>query len=346
MQPSSAMPADGTLSKIAPVIYSTATAERVAGLLTEEYDLRDATCALLSRGFNDVYDVITSTGKRFILRISGHRNRGPADVGSETAFLAHLQACDVPVATALPTRKGKLSTTIELPDGTRPAVLFHRAGGRRPDLDSADDARLQGEALARVHQAAERYPERNTGFYRIDLRHLLFDPVERVQALGLVAPQARANLVAAAKRLAQGVKAIDDSLTLTRIHGDCHGLNARIVEAGISARHAILFDFDDGGFGFLAYDLAVHLWAQVSFGRKRHAMWHAFDAGYRSVCAVEPVDEEAIRLFVPIRHIWLMGEYAAQSTRWGTEFLTAAWLEREVAFITAWEQTYLSPRLL
>ncbi len=108
----------------------------------------------------------------------------------------------------------------------------------------------------------------------------------------------------------------------------------------------MFFDFDDGGFGYLAYDLAVYLWAQVSFGRRRHAMWHAFLAGYRAVRAIARADEYAAHLFVAVRHIWLMGEYAGRTAEWGSEVLSSAWLAREVAFPLGWERDRLLPGLL
>jgi Ser/Thr protein kinase RdoA (MazF antagonist) len=75
-------------------------------------------------------------------------------------------------------------------------------------------------------------------------------------------------------------------------------------------------------------------------------MWHAFLDGYRSRRQVAPADERAIHLFVPIRHMWLMGEYAGRTAERGTELLSAAWLERELAFLLAWERERLSPTLL
>ena len=148
-----------------------------------------------------------------------------------------------------------------------------------------------------------------------------------------------------ASRLAARVAALD-GLSWTRCHGDCHGLNARIATAGPRAGEATFFDFDDGGFGFLAYDLAVHLWAQVSFGRQRYAMWHAFIDGYRSVRPIAPADFDAVPLFVPIRHIWLMGEMAGRLDEWGSEGMSTAWLDRQVEFLRSWEAEKLSDRLL
>lgn len=42
----------------------------------------------------------------------------------------------------------------------------------------------------------------------------------------------------------------------------------------------------------------------------------------------------------------LMGEYAGRTAEWGSEALSAAWLEREVAFLLGWERDRLSPALL
>jgi Ser/Thr protein kinase RdoA (MazF antagonist) len=330
-----------------PVSHATASPEAVAALVAARYDLRrPPTCALLRHGFNDSYLVATDAGERFVLRVSGRRARGPADVAAETAFLAHLDAAGVPVAAAVPTRGGALFTTAVLPDGPRAAVLFRHAEGRRPDPGAPEDARAQGVTLARVHQAADGFPGRGAGRYRLDLDHLLHRPVAAVLALDLDAPHARRDMPELAARLGDALGRVDRELARTRCHGDCHGSNARIATAGPRAGQAVFFDFDDGGFGYLAYDLAVHLWAQVSFGQRRHAAWHAFRAGYQSVRPVAPADEAAVHLFVPVRHLWLMGEYAGRTAVRGCEALSAAWLEREVAFLLAWERDRLSPALL
>jgi Ser/Thr protein kinase RdoA (MazF antagonist) len=79
-----------------------------------------------------------------------------------------------------------------------------------------------------------------------------------------VKEETRRYLSELSSRLEASVEALPD-LNWTRCHGDCHGGNAHIVTEGPNAGQAQFFDFDDGGFGYLAYDLAVHLWAQVSF---------------------------------------------------------------------------------
>lgn len=332
---------------ILPVSYATASAKAIVAFATAHYDLGDSpSCTMLNRGFNDIYVLRTSTGEPFVMRLSGHRARGSADVAAETEFLAYLDAAGVSVAAAIPTLGGPLFTSALLPDGPRAAVLFRHAEGRRPELDAPEDAYAQGITLAQLHQAADRYPARETGRYKLDLDHLLHCQVAAILALQLDAQQACQHLQMLATRLANAVGHVDAGLTRTRCHGDCHGLNASITVAGPFAGRATFFDFDDGGYGYLAYDLAVYLWAQVSFGRRRYAMWHAFLDGYRSVRPVTPADERAVSLFVPIRHIWLLGEYASRTVEWGSEILSAARLKRELTFLLDWEQEKLTAGLL
>lgn len=325
------------------VAYSTAAAAAVAEFVARQYDLPGPLeCSLLNRGFNDSFAVRASNNVRYVQRLSGKRRRGPADVAAETGFLAHLDAAGVPVAAAMPTRDGALFSAVPLPEGPRPAVLFRHAGGRIPELEAPEDARAQGVTLARIHTAAEEFPARETGRYRLDLDHLLHRQIAAVSELGTITEEARDALAGLASRLAAAV-AGRDGLSWTRCQGDCHGLNARIATEG---GHAILFDFDDGGFGYLAYDLAVHLWAQVSFQRQRYAMWHAFIEGYRAVRPIKPADFEAVPLFVPIRHFWLMGEMAGRLDEWGSEYMATAWLDRQVEFLRIWEAERLSGLLL
>ena len=330
-----------------PAVYATASADAVTQLVATRYGLAGRlTCKFLNRGFNDIYRVRTEAGEQFVLRLSSPRARGAADVDTETAFLADLEGAGVPVAAAVPTRDGALFTDAALPDGPRPAVLFRYIEGRRPELDTPEDARIQGVVLARLHDRADRYQGREDGRYRLDLDHLLHRPLAAIMALDSAPTQAKNELLRIAARLADSIERFSPLLHRTRCHGDCHGLNARIPAEGPWAGQAVFFDFDDGGFGYLAYDLAVHLWAQVSFGRRRQAMWHAFRTGYESVRKVSPADEAAIPIFVAIRHIWLLGSWAGQVDVWGTEALSPDAVEHATSFLLQWERDQLSPRLL
>jgi Ser/Thr protein kinase RdoA (MazF antagonist) len=329
-----------------PVMYSTPCAGAVADYVAARYAMPGPLeCWLLRRGFNDSFEVRSQDGQRTVLRLSNLRARGEADVASETTFLAYLEQSGIPVAAPKPARDGTLFGTAWLPEGQRPAVLFRYAEGRMPRWESAADARASGVTLARIHRVAHGYAGWNAGRYRLDLDHLLHRPLSvllGLRSLDAAAKEGFAELVA---RLSAAVAA-RSNLTWTRCHGDCHGFNSRILEEGPDAGQAMFFDFDDGGPGYLAYDLAVFLWARVSFQRSGHDMWHEFIGGYRSIQPIAPADFAAIDLFVPIRHIWLLGEYASRVDHSGSESLPTEWLVKELEFMRAWERERLSRSLL
>jgi Ser/Thr protein kinase RdoA (MazF antagonist) len=326
--------------------YSTATAESVGNFLASRYALPSPVeCSLLRRGFNDSFEVLDANGQRYVLRLSCRRTRGEADVASETEFLTYLDSVGVPVAAPVPAPDGALFTCGLLPEGRRPVVLFRHIGGRSPKPGASTDARAQGVTLARIHAAAENHAGAKVAHYRLDLDHLLHRQVAAVMGIKPLATKTREYLRELASRLSASVAAADN-LSWTLCHGDCHGGNARIAEDGPRAGQAIFFDFDDGGPGYLAYDLAVYLWANAFLQRERVAMWHAFIDGYRSIRSITATDFDALHLFVPIRHIWLMGEYAGRIAEWGSEAVPVEWLAKQVDLLQAWEDEKLSPGLL
>ena len=330
-----------------PVLYSTPRADAVAEFVSAHYDLAaPITCRVLYRGWNDIFDLRTKDGERFIFRISKLRARGEADVASETAFLAYLDREGVPVAAAAPTRDGSLFTSASLPEGRRPAVLFRHAEGRPSQArSSVADASANGVTLARIHDAAGGFAASDKGRYRLDCDHLLHRPLSFILAIEGLSDSVGTGLVDLAGRLS-GALAERDGLSWTRCHGDCHGYNAHIALQGPRAGQAVFFDFDESSPGYLAYDVAVFLWCCVIFERKDHAFWHAFIEGYRSIRQLPLADFAAAHLFVPIRHIWLLGEWASRIPEWGSQAVPADWIAAQLDFMLAWEREKLAPGLL
>lgn len=319
--------------------YSTPDIDAVARLISHHYDLAaPLTCRMLQRGLNDVYLVRSASGGRHVFRLSHHRARGPADVKAETAFLVHLAQSGVPVASPVATRGGSLFVEALAPEGPRSGVLFQALDGREPERTDLGEAWANGKTLALLHQAAASfsYPD---ALYRLDLEHLLWRPLEAIRKSGLIEDADTFDeFKAIATRASQAIEAMD-GLTMTYCHGDCHGFNAHMDDKG----QAVFFDFDDSGPGYLAYDLSVFLWANVSFGRQSTGRWSAFIDGYRTIRPIDPRDFAAAIPFVIIRHIWLMGEYASRLNEWGSN--TVGWIAREAAFLKTWENEQLTNRL-
>ncbi len=319
--------------------YSTSDIDAIAGFVAHHYDFEGTiTCQLLQRGLNDVYLVRSSGGDRYVFRLSQHRARGPADVKAETAFLLHLAQSGVPVASPIAARSGSLFVEGRASEGRRPGVLFRALDGREPQETDLGDAWANGKTLGLLHEAAASF-SCSGALYNLDLEHLLWRPLDAIERSGLVEDVEIFNdIKEVAKRTSEAIEAFGE-LTRTYCHGDCHGFNARIDSEG----QAVFFDFDDCGPGYLAYDLSVFLWANVSFGRKSTPRWSAFIEGYRTVRPINPVDLEAALYFVIIRHFWLMGEYASRVNEWGSN--TVGWIAREAIFLKTWESEQLHDRL-
>jgi Ser/Thr protein kinase RdoA (MazF antagonist) len=199
--------------------------------------------------------------------------------------------------------------------------------------------------LAEVHAAAANYdgpPSR----YRLDLDHLLRRPLAAFLALPTLPDEERPFFGLFAARLDAIVSERATALASVACHGDCHGGNAKIEEAGLLGRRATFFDFDDGGPGWLAYDLAVFRWSQaLNASPGSEPLWPSFLSGYRSVRPIDAVDLEAVPLFVAVRHFWLLGEYARRVGEWGSESLPAVWIKRQADFLRRWDESELSGRL-
>jgi len=196
-----------------------------------------------------------------------------------------------------------------------------------------------------MHDVAGGFAAGDKGRYRLDCDYLLRRPLSDILALEDLSDSVRTGFVDLTTRLSSAL-AKWDGLSWTRCHGDCHGYNAHIALQGPHAGQAVFFDFDDGGPGFLAYDLAAFLHACVLFEQKQHAFWHAFIEGYRSIRELSHADFEAVHLFVLFRHLWLFGEYASRIHEWGQQAVPGDWVAKQLDFMLLWEKEKLVPGLL
>ncbi len=120
--------------------------------------------------------------------------------------------------------------------------------------------------------------------------HAIFSHAERDRLLGL-----RDRLHAALTRYGKPAR------TFSLIHADLHPHNVLIDGA-----HAAVIDFDDAGFGWHQYDIAVAL-----VGYQDHADFvmfrDGFIAGYRSVRTISEADLALLPMFLLIRDMVQVG---------------------------------------
>jgi Ser/Thr protein kinase RdoA (MazF antagonist) len=122
--------------------------------------------------------------------------------------------------------------------------------------------------------------------------HPIFSPAERDMLFGT-----RDRLHAALTRYGKPAR------TFSLIHADLHPHNV-LIDGG----HAAVIDFDDAGFGWHQYDLAVALVAYQDHPDSA-AFRDACIAGYRSVRTISDADLALLPMFLLIREMAQMGWY-------------------------------------
>jgi Ser/Thr protein kinase RdoA (MazF antagonist) len=291
------------------------------------YDVSDPRLTPLLHEDNTTFRVELAKGERYVLRI--HRPlRTVEAVRSEMIWLAALRKeTDFVVPEPIPTRAGDLLTVTRLEGIPEPriCVLFRWVEGRFLD------ARLTPSHLERVgalmaglqfHGAQFQRPE---GFMRGRLDSLT-DQARRLAARGASEATVRAQIdhpedETAAVRLITEVCSPEDGArvaTLIRkirevqralgqgpetfglIHGDLHQGNYLFHQGQVRA-----IDFDDCGYGYYLYDMAVTL-SEVNWRNNTPALRKSFLAGYRSGRNFPSEHEQVLDTFIALRDLQLL----------------------------------------
>ena len=317
-----------------PVAHSVPTIASISALIAETYDVGPIRqCRFLTRGLNDTYGLVGETA-RYVLRCYRAGWRRPDDIAYELDVLLHLARKGVPVAVPIARRDGGYVGHVELPEGPRAVVLFTYAEGyvRR----TVEASRRYASALARIHNATDDFASTAQRF-RLDLGHLLDEPLGAILPLLADRPTDRDYLVELADRLRRESELVCPQLSTGFCHGDASGDNAHLTSAAVT-----FFDFDCGGQGWRSDDLAVFFYGRALQDEPdRAAHCAAFIEGYEAQRRVPTMDFEAIPLFVLLRQIWHMGLHAAGSENWGSGWIDDAYFDGRFANLRRWEESRL-----
>ncbi len=299
------------MERFLPAVHSTFEAGALAAALWPEYPLAMPTaCQLIKCGFNDHYSIATPDGD-YVLRVYNHGWRTAEDIAYEVAVLVHLEACGVPVCAPIMRRDGTYHCTIPALEGPRPVVLFSSASGRAPDAADLDETRACGRTMALIHQHTDGFTCEHQRFV-LDLGHLIDHPIEVILPFLEHRPADASFVRAAARELHAGLEQQVGELEWRYCHGDFPSGNIRIDADGT----ARVFDFDCGGLGWRAYDLAV---CRLGFG-ETEAAWEAFCDGYRDVRPLSEAALAAISWFIVARQVWRTGLFTETGSRFAGSF--------------------------
>jgi Ser/Thr protein kinase RdoA (MazF antagonist) len=284
-----------------PVVYSTLACEALVSRLLPHYDIgMVANCQFWNRGLSDVY-LVETDAEKYILRISHLLWRDKSDIDFELELLYFLKQRHIPVAYPLLTKEGKLSVEINAPEGKRYAALFTYAPGNIPvgDLNITQSRKL-GEILATLHNESIDfqcpYPRKE-----LNPEYLLDESFQKIATLF----EHRNQDLSFLKEVITNIKLQLQDFPKEPPYwvtcwGDPHSGNTHFTPEN----HVTLFDFDQCGYGWRAFDLGKFLQLGLTVGMSKNVR-EAFIIGYQSVQELSDIELKSLRVFTQMAQIWM-----------------------------------------
>ena len=321
-----------------PTVQSTLSPDALAAKVFSEYNLGNiSACSLYSGGFNDTYQVKTVSGNMFYLRAYRTPWRSPSDIRCELDALVYLHRKGFPVAYPLPSKDGSLYTEVNAPEGPRMIALFALAEGVEPSYDQEPEQKTYqyGRLVAQLHNALDGFSSPHLRFH-LDLDHLIDKPLRVSEPFLSHRPDLWTEFHRIASRIRRQIHQLPaSSLEWGFCHGDLQGYHHRIAQDG----KMTFIDFDCGGFGYRAYDLAVFRWC-ARLSDSEAVWWPPYLRGYLELRPLAELDMHAVPLFVGCRYIWHIGVHCENAPSWGIASLNDAYFEQKVKFLQQVEADY------
>lgn len=288
----------------------------VADRALPEWHVHVSKLELVSRSENVVFRVDATDGQTYALRVHRPGYHTLAELESEPLWTAALNEAGIGAPIAKRTRAGGHYAAVEVP-GTREirhvglvpwfegVPLDQMIDHATSDADREAHVERLGHLMARVHdQAVSWQPPRDFQRHSLDADGFMGETPfwGRFWEIAALGAKQRAMLVEARDWIhAQLTGYGKDRGTYSMIHADLRSTNVLL-----EGDHVHVIDFDDAGFGWHQYDMAVVLFDFVTrpnYGPMRDALI----AGYRSQRAISEEDLALLPLFLVVRMLASLG---------------------------------------
>ena len=295
-------------------------------------------CYTLNSFENRVYEVELEDKSRIVAKFYRPGRWSAEQILEEHAFLAELDAEEVPVCTVRAFPDGSTLKQVE----HIYYAIFERRGGRAPDELGDETVRRLGMFVARLHNVGARHPARHRP--SLDARTYGHDAVAwLMEHDSLPAAFARRYRDAAAE-IAETAERWMEGVPVHRIHADLHLGNLLLRDGVLN-----VLDFDDMRIGPAVQDVWLALPGRDSWARRQREI---FLEGYEQF---RGFDRSTLRLVEPLRGLRMIHYAAWLARRWHDPAFKAAWphfgttdywhqetedLEEQVATIRGERQTY------
>jgi Ser/Thr protein kinase RdoA (MazF antagonist) len=295
-------------------------------------------CKFYSGGFNHTYRVKTAAGSTYYLRAYRLQWRTLADIQYELDVLNHLQHKGFPAIKPLPYKDGQFFCAVPAPEGARYLALFTEAPGAEISYDREPEkvAQRYGRAVAQMHHALDDFCSPHPRFHK-DIDHFVDKPLLNIEPFLPHRPDDWSTIKQFAETLRQRILALPaGELEQGVCHGDLQGYHAKVSRDGILT----FYDFDCGGYGYRAYDLAVFLWC-CRLEKAVEVRWEPFLVGYRETRSINDLDLQAVPLLVCARYLWHVGVHTQNAPDWGIGWLNDEYFDDHLKRLRQAEQDYL-----
>ena len=287
----------------------------MAETAVQEWDIEVSGIELIAITENSVFRIDTASGEAFVLRIHRPGYHNLDELNSEQDWTFALNQAGVPVPKPRKTRHGRGYVTVSVPgtSDSRHAGMVEWIDGvplagiidLEEDMSITDRFRQIGCIAAAIHNQAVRWAT-PTGFQRhaFDAEGLMgespfWGPFWQVSQ---IKPSELKQILKARGAICRSLSEYGkDHGTYSMIHADLHPNN--LIADGV---HLYAIDFDDSGFGFHQYELAVALYGyqhKPQYEERRDALI----TGYRSEREISDAALERLPMFLLIRSLALVG---------------------------------------
>lgn len=234
--------------------------------------------------WNTIFEIRTTDGGRYALRINRPDHRTLTEIRSELLWLEAIRnEADLLVPRPLHTRDGELVVTEDLDGEPRHAALFTWLPGRhvRRAKPSARTGYLLGRTTARLHNHADTFhPPAEFSTERFDrICGLATDSAVLSDVPNeILTPERRARLREAAAAIQEETDRLYKEPSGARfLHADMHFGNVKLLHGDMG-----VLDFDDSLWCFPVQDIGIAAY-YLQFRSNRDELMRAFREGYESI---------------------------------------------------------------
>jgi len=280
------------------------------------WDLQPARIKLISRSENTVFRINTAGGRTYALRIHRPGYHTLPELESERHWTAALNDAGVPVPAGCPTTSGRDYVTISTTNGATSRVVglvdWVDGVSLRDVIERETDPAVVagyfeqlGSIAAAIHnQSSEWVPPPGFARHAFDVPGYVGETPfwGRFWDLPPLSPAQRDILSRARDQIQSTLTEYGQAeRTFSLIHADLHPSNILVDGADLQ-----VIDFDDAGFGWHQYELAVALF---NYEDEPHyeTICDALLAGYRARRPFAPADVDLLPLFLLLRQLVLLG---------------------------------------